>query len=161
MADVTKNLDTVHTRFPNSRKLRPKWIGPYSVVRKVHRHAYEINLPPGLKLHPVFNTGSLKPYESPTRLSRPHEVILHDGQVGQIVEAVVNKGQRKVSVQYLIQWVGEKKATWEPLENLHQVTGLIQAYENKTPKRSRKRRRQISEDEIVCRRTRQQLKIQD
>ncbi|ETO58684.1 hypothetical protein F444_22936, partial [Phytophthora nicotianae P1976] len=69
----TKNLDTVHTRFPNSRKLGPKWIGPYSVVRKVHRHAYEINLPPGLKLHPVFNTGSLKPYESPTRLSRPHE----------------------------------------------------------------------------------------
>ncbi|GMF48872.1 unnamed protein product [Phytophthora fragariaefolia] len=66
----TKNLDTAHTGFPNSHKLGPKWIGPYSVVRTVHKHAYELNLPPGLKLHPVFNTSSLKPYEQPNRLSR-------------------------------------------------------------------------------------------
>ncbi|ETO81767.1 hypothetical protein F444_04006 [Phytophthora nicotianae P1976] len=67
-------------------------------MRKVHRHAHEINLPPGLKLHPVFNTGSLKPYESPTQLSRPQEVILHDGRVGQIVEAVINKRHRKGTI---------------------------------------------------------------
>ncbi|ETP22862.1 hypothetical protein F441_03930 [Phytophthora nicotianae CJ01A1] len=73
-------------------------------MRKVHRHAHEINLPPGLKLHPVFNTGSLKPYESPTQLSRPQEVILHDGRVGQIVEAVINKRHRKGTVQYLIRY---------------------------------------------------------
>ncbi|KAG3182124.1 hypothetical protein PC128_g14822 [Phytophthora cactorum] len=95
----TKNLDTAHTGFPNSRKLGPKWIGPYSVVRKAHRHAYEINLPPGLKLHPVFNTGSLKPYEQSTRLSRPQQVILHDGSVGQIVEAVIDKSTRRGVVQ--------------------------------------------------------------
>ncbi|GMF15818.1 unnamed protein product [Phytophthora lilii] len=47
----TKHLDTAHSGFPNSRKLGPKWIGPYSVVRTVHKHAYEINLPPRLKLH--------------------------------------------------------------------------------------------------------------
>ncbi|GMF53574.1 unnamed protein product [Phytophthora fragariaefolia] len=90
----TNNLDTAHTGFPNSRKLGPKWIGPYSVTRRVHKHAYELNLPPGLKLHPVFNTGSLKPDDPPTRLSRPHEVILHDGRIGQIVEAVTNKRKR-------------------------------------------------------------------
>ncbi|GMG15832.1 unnamed protein product [Phytophthora fragariaefolia] len=69
----TKHLDTAHTGFPNSRKLGRKWIGLYPVVRTVHNHAYEINLPPGLKLHPVFNTGSLKPYDTPTRLSRPNQ----------------------------------------------------------------------------------------
>ncbi|KAG2938032.1 hypothetical protein PC115_g3917 [Phytophthora cactorum] len=143
----TKNLDTAHTGFPNSRKLGPKWIGPYSVVRKVHRHAYEINLPPRLKLHPVFNTGSLKPYEQSTRLSRPQQVILHDGSVGQIVEAVIDKRTRRGVVQYLIRWVGEEKATWEPLANLHQVTGLIQAFETKRPKRSRKMRRTLNKDD--------------
>ncbi|KAJ8577677.1 hypothetical protein ON010_g1528 [Phytophthora cinnamomi] len=93
----TKNFDTAHTGFPNSRKLGPKWIGPYSVVRTVHKHAYEINLPPGLKLHPVFNTGSLKPYEQPSRLSRPQDVILHDGSVGQLVEVVLKKRKRQGS----------------------------------------------------------------
>ncbi|KAE9005730.1 hypothetical protein PR003_g9981 [Phytophthora rubi] len=137
----TKHLDTAHTGFPNPRKLGPKWIGPYSVVRTVHEHAYEINLPPGLKLHPVFNTGSLKPYELPIHLSRPQEVILHDGSVGQIVKAIIGKRKKLGSVQYHIKWMGEADATWEPLENLHQVSGLIQAYEDKQKQRPRKRRR--------------------
>ncbi|POM64067.1 Hypothetical protein PHPALM_20457 [Phytophthora palmivora] len=137
---------------------RPKWIGPYSVVRTVHKHAYELNLPPGLKLHPVFNTGSLKPYEKTSRLSRPQDVILRDGKVGQLVEAIVDKSKRKGAVQYLIRCVGEAKATWEPLENLHQVTDLIQAYEEKRPKRSRKRRRTRQEYDNVSDRTRHRLK---
>ncbi|GMF31382.1 unnamed protein product [Phytophthora fragariaefolia] len=138
----TKNPDKVHTGFPNSRKVDSKWIGPYSVVRTVHKHAYELNLPPGLKLHPVFNTGSLKPYEQPSRLSRPQAVIVHNGSVGQLVEEVLKTRKRQGPWQYLIRWVGEEQATWEPLENLHQVSGLIQAFEAKQPKRSTKRRRE-------------------
>ncbi|GMF18115.1 unnamed protein product [Phytophthora lilii] len=140
----TKNLDTAHTGFPNSRKLGPKWIGPYSIVRRVHKHAYELNLPPGLKLHPVFNTGSLKPYEQPNRLSRPQDVILHDGSVeGQLVEAVLKKRKRQGSWQYLIRWVGEEKPTWEPLENFHQVSGLVQEFEAKQPQRLSKHSRVV------------------
>ncbi|POM81826.1 Hypothetical protein PHPALM_151 [Phytophthora palmivora] len=101
MADVydlylsIKNLDIAHTGFPNSCKLGPKWIGPYPVVRKVHKHAYELNLPHHLKLHPVFNMGSLKPSEKPSRLSYPQDVILHDGKVGQLVEAINDKRKPK------------------------------------------------------------------
>ncbi|GMF35535.1 unnamed protein product [Phytophthora fragariaefolia] len=136
-----KNLDTAHTGFPNSRELNPKWIGPYSVVRTVHKHAYDLNLPPGLKVHPVFNTGLLKPYEPPSRLSRPQDVILFDGSVGQLVEFVLQKRKRQGSWQYLIRWVGEEKPTWEPLANLHQMSGLIQEFEASKSKRSSKRRR--------------------
>ncbi|POM71890.1 Hypothetical protein PHPALM_11485 [Phytophthora palmivora] len=57
----TRNLDPKYTGLPNSSKFGPKWIGPYTVVRKVHNHAYELNIQAGNKLHPVFNTGSLKP----------------------------------------------------------------------------------------------------
>ncbi|KAG4058525.1 hypothetical protein PC123_g6507 [Phytophthora cactorum] len=48
----TQNLDPKHTGLPASTKFGPKWIGPYTVVRKVHNHAYELNI----------HTGSLKPY---------------------------------------------------------------------------------------------------
>ncbi|KAG3183193.1 hypothetical protein PC128_g14308 [Phytophthora cactorum] len=156
----TKNLDTAHTGFPNSRKLGPKWIGSYSILRKVHNHAYEINLPPGLKLHPVFNTGSLKPYTSPNRLSRTPEVILHDGSVGKIVEAIIGKRKRLGTTQYHIRWVSEKQTTWEPLENLHQVTGLIQAYEETLTEKPRKRRRKDKEDTNIAQRTRRRIKDQ-
>ncbi|POM67145.1 Polyprotein [Phytophthora palmivora] len=77
----TKHLDPKHTGLPNSTKFGPKWVGPYTVVCKVHNHAYELNIQAGNKLHPVFNTGSLKPYKEPSRLSNPNDVILADGSV--------------------------------------------------------------------------------
>ncbi|OWY96119.1 hypothetical protein PHMEG_00033699 [Phytophthora megakarya] len=123
----TKNLDTVYTGFLNSCKLGPSG----RTILRLHKHAYELNLSPGLKLRHVFNPGSLKPYKQPARLSRPQAVIFHDGTVGQIVEVVLKKRQRKGNTQYLIRWVGEVKATWEPLEDLHPVTGLIKAFEAK------------------------------
>ncbi|KAG3103722.1 hypothetical protein PI124_g14006 [Phytophthora idaei] len=82
----TQHLDPKHTGLPNSTKFGPKWIGPYTVVRKVHNHAYELNIQADNKLHPVFNTGSLKHYKDPARLSRPHDVILADDSVGQLVQ---------------------------------------------------------------------------
>ncbi|POM81915.1 Hypothetical protein PHPALM_54 [Phytophthora palmivora] len=100
----TKNLDIAHAGFPNSRKLGPKWIGPYSVVR-----TYEPNLLSDLKLHPVFN---IKPYEKTSRLSRPQDVILHDGKVGKLVEAIIDKRKRKRN-SAISHSVGEAKATWE------------------------------------------------
>ncbi|OWZ17101.1 LOW QUALITY PROTEIN: Pol Polyprotein [Phytophthora megakarya] len=58
----TQNLESKHTGLPALSKFGPKWIDPYSIVRNIHNHAYELNIQSGNKLHPVFNTGSLKPY---------------------------------------------------------------------------------------------------
>jgi len=135
----TANIDPKHTGLPSSSKLGPKWIGPYSVVQKVHNTAYKLNIPPGCRIHPVFNTGALKPYNTKKRLSKPHDVVLKDGTIGQLVQRICKKRRRKNKIEYLVQWVGESKPTWEPLENLSQVTGLIQDFENK-PKRKRRRK---------------------
>ncbi|GMF20524.1 unnamed protein product [Phytophthora fragariaefolia] len=78
----TEPLDPKHTGLPNSTKFEPKWIEPYTVIRKIHNHAYELNIQTGNKLHPVFNTSSLKPYNEPSRLSRPNDVILADAHLG-------------------------------------------------------------------------------
>jgi hypothetical protein len=65
--------------------------------------------------------------------------VLKDGTIGQLVQRIHKKRRRKNQLQYLVQWVGESKQTWEPIENLSQVTGLIQDFENK-PKRKRRRK---------------------
>ncbi|KAG2997672.1 hypothetical protein PC119_g17620 [Phytophthora cactorum] len=90
----------------------------------VHNHAYELNIQTGNKLHPVFNTGSLKPYMEPTRLSKPSDVILADGSIGHLVKSLLGKRRRKRRTQFLVEWVGEEKPTWEPIENLGQVPEL-------------------------------------
>jgi hypothetical protein len=135
----TKHLDRKHSGLPNSTKLVPKWIGPYTVVRKVHNHAYELNIQAGNKLHTVFNTGSLKPYKDAARLSRPGGMILADGSVGQIVKRLLGKRRRKRRTQFVVEWVGEEKPTWEPVENLSQIPDLIANFE--TTRRAKRRRR--------------------
>ncbi|KAG6616287.1 Retrovirus Polyprotein [Phytophthora cinnamomi] len=135
----TQNLDPKHSGLPNSTKFGPKWIGPYTVVRKIHNHAYELNIQAGKKLYPVFKTASLKVYKEPTRLSRPSIVILADGSIGQVVEGLRGERTHKRRTQYLVEWVGEEKQTWEPIENLSQVPDLIAEFEAARKKKRRKR----------------------
>ncbi|OWZ15127.1 hypothetical protein PHMEG_00011296 [Phytophthora megakarya] len=77
----TQNPDHKQTGLPNATKFGTKWIGQYIATRRIHNHAYDLNILSDNKLHPVFNSRSLKPYTEPSRMSRPHEVIMTDDTV--------------------------------------------------------------------------------
>ena len=48
-------------RFGKKGKLSPRFIGPYRILRRVGRVAYELELPSGLKsVHPVFHVSMLR-----------------------------------------------------------------------------------------------------
>ena len=45
-----------------SQKLAHRFLGPYTVVRRVAQNAYKLDLPPSMKhLHPIFNVVKLLP----------------------------------------------------------------------------------------------------
>jgi len=47
----------------HSRKLSPKFLGPYQISRRIEPVAYEIVLPSQLaNLHPVFHVSQLRKY---------------------------------------------------------------------------------------------------
>ena len=48
-----------------SRKLQPRFIGPYRILQQVSPVAYKLELPESLKVHPVFHVSLLRPYEDP------------------------------------------------------------------------------------------------
>ncbi|KAF1333397.1 Retrovirus polyprotein, partial [Globisporangium splendens] len=126
-----KNLDIRHKGFAQTTKLAPRYIGPYKIIRKVHKDSYELLLPKGLKLHPVFHTSLLKPYQKDDkRTQEVRKVILADGSEGQLVKTVIGHRKRKSHMQYKIWWLGETKepATWVPIDNLKQVQGHIDLY---------------------------------
>uniref|UniRef100_H3H7C4 Integrase catalytic domain-containing protein n=1 Tax=Phytophthora ramorum TaxID=164328 RepID=H3H7C4_PHYRM len=68
-----KNLPIQAVTAVGSTKLRPRFVGPFTVIG-VHGNAYTLDLPSAMATHPTFYVGLLKPYrpaeaddsESPT-----------------------------------------------------------------------------------------------
>jgi hypothetical protein len=56
----TKYLNPKHSE--KSRKLLPKWIGPFDVMQVVEPAAYKLKMNPGWRVHPVFHALLLEPY---------------------------------------------------------------------------------------------------
>jgi len=66
----TKNLPDESVTNLQSSKLRPRWIGPFTVLEKIGELDYRLDLPTRMRLHPTFYVGLLKPYLDPE-----HEVL--------------------------------------------------------------------------------------
>ena len=62
-----KNLRTTVVSAVFKTKLRPRFIGPFTVAAKKGL-AYGLNLPRKLRIHPVFYVSLLKPYRDPSHV---------------------------------------------------------------------------------------------
>ncbi len=114
----------VQTKRPMN-KLDHKKMGPFKVLKTVGRRAYQLELPPQMKIHPVFHINLLEPYRIPADSQRriePPEVEEIEGEENHVVREVadsrVNRSKKKV--EYLVLWEGyeQEDATWEPWEHL-------------------------------------------
>ena len=122
-----------------SSKFEPRYLGPFKIVSKPSAHAYELDLPPSIKIHPVIHIRYLlRPREAkrfPDRLAdyRPPPTII-DNEPEYEVEKILQKRVRKYGkgsrVEYLIHWKGypSEEDTWEPLRELTHCDELIQEF---------------------------------
>lgn len=102
-----------------TKKLMPRFIGPFAILARVGLVAYRIGLPPTVKVHPVFHVSLLKAYSSDGRYQPPPAKLDLIGeevhyQIGEIASHRMG-GSKKQHSQYLVHWTGYDSSfdTWE------------------------------------------------
>ncbi|RVW60942.1 hypothetical protein CK203_049274 [Vitis vinifera] len=104
-----KSLRSVH------KGLVRRYEGLFLILEKVDKVSYKVELPPRLKIYPVFHVSYLKPY--------------HEDKDDP------SRGRRCVSptMEYLVKWKGMPKneASWEPVDALWQFQEQLSGFRRK------------------------------
>ena len=137
----TKNLN----QKKPSKKLSPRFVGPFRVQDKVGAQAYRLLLPATYRIHNTFHVSLLEPYhyradDEHTDSFMQAPELIDDEEIWE-VEEVLDKVKNKQGVWYKIKWVGwgHEYDQYLPSEELDTAAELRQAYEEKVG-RKRKRR---------------------
>ena len=129
----TQNLKLKH---PGTRKLLPKWLGPFPIQTKINPVAFRLELPSTLgRLHPVFHVSLLRRYIQgrSVRPPPPPPVLLDDEleyEVEALLQKTVVRRGRTSQPYYLVKWKGYDMAhnSWEPLKNLTHCEEELQRF---------------------------------
>jgi len=132
----TENITAAsHTNRP-SKKLEPKFIGPYKILGQVNDNAFKLDLPANMRQHPVFNADLLRPYkESPPEFGhrtppRPPPDLV-DGHEEYEVEKILDYKMVGRTPKWLVQWKGYTldDTTWEPRASLKNAKEILAEFE--------------------------------
>jgi hypothetical protein len=92
-------LEATHLKIRHQKmKLKPKWYGPFKIIKEITPVVYQLRLPMAWRIHNVFHTSLLSPYcetttHGPNFSQFPPELI--DGEEEYQVEHIMghrNKG---------------------------------------------------------------------
>ncbi|QRW16667.1 Retrotransposable element Tf2 protein [Rhizoctonia solani] len=110
-----------------SIKLSHKKLGPYLVIEKIGSHAYKLQLPHTMRIHPVFHINLLTKFHPDPHgrdPPQPAPIVTEEGEEEYKVEKILNskwKGHSKGrKLWYLVKWKGydEGSNLWEPVDNV-------------------------------------------
>ncbi|GMI72196.1 hypothetical protein HRI_000888900 [Hibiscus trionum] len=108
----------------NCQKLAAKWFGRFLILGKVGSMAYELKLPEGSKIHPVFHVTQLKKHLRDVPVQQELPIVRLDVSISKepakILERRIGKMGNQVVTEVLVEWTNSfpEDGSWE---NLHQL----------------------------------------
>jgi hypothetical protein len=115
------------------KKLRPKFIGPFKVLKKINDAVLGLDLPEHFKVHPNFNVKRLKKSKGDENVLsdiRPPSVDVQEGEEPEYeIEKLIAHRRVRNSWQFLVKWLNypEWEATWVSRKELLRNAGNILA----------------------------------
>ncbi|KAL6490822.1 hypothetical protein MHYP_G00011670 [Metynnis hypsauchen] len=85
----------------DSKKLAPRYVGPFKVDRHINLVTYRLHLPPSMRIHPAFHMSCLRPFLCGTR---PPALHLVAGSPAYTVHWLLDSCYLRAGIQYLLNW---------------------------------------------------------
>lgn len=130
------NIIAASDRLRQSRKLLPKFLGPFTIIEQTSPVTFRLSLPPTLNIHDNFHVSLLKTWIEPTAVGASRKSpptpppILVDGIEEYEVEKILDVKKLRGKTHYLVKWKGfhDHDNTWEPKENLGHAKALVSQF---------------------------------
>jgi hypothetical protein len=133
---VLLSSKNIKLRTVGTKKLLPRYLGPFEILKKNGRLAYELDLSAAMpKVHPVFHVSLLRPF-TPGGTTPPPVPVLIEGEPEWKVERVLNHRDRKIPNakrsrrEYLVKWIGfgHEYNEWKSKADCKGCLDLVQQY---------------------------------
>ena len=103
-----------------AEKLKPRFYGPYRVIRRIGEVAYELDFPTGSRIHNIFHVSCLKKALG-QQVTATEELPPTDDEEHLVLqlEAIIDTRERQLRSrtvrEYLVRWrnLPDEDATWE------------------------------------------------
>ncbi|KAK3535066.1 hypothetical protein QTP70_003030 [Hemibagrus guttatus] len=116
----------IRMRLP-CRKLSPRFIGPFIIIRQINPVTYHLRLPPEYKIHLIFHVSLLKPHYSsvlpstePGKAEEPSLPLILDEGPAYLVRDILDSWRRGGHLEYLVDWegYGPEEQSWVPRNDI-------------------------------------------
>jgi hypothetical protein len=116
-------------------KLRPQFLGPFTLLEQHSPVTFRVELPPFYKIHDVFHVDTFRPYlPSPeslgTRVAAPPDTSLIDGEEEYEVDEILKYRFYRRQHQFLVSFkgYGREADEWLPVSNLDNCMDMVTAF---------------------------------
>jgi hypothetical protein len=125
-----------------SNKLDYRLISLYTILEWIRSRAYKLDLPSGVRIHPVFHISLLEPAQPRNEpilghIQPPPPPIIIDDEEEWEVEEIVDSRYHREQLQYRVKWTGfhDEDKTWYPATNFNNSPDTMQWFHQKYPRK--------------------------